>query len=54
MKLKKFAVAAVAAVLSLTMLTACGGGGGGVTITKKPYEESWTGKLESTKVIASA
>ena len=29
MKLKKFVAAAVSAVLSLTMLTACGGGGGG-------------------------
>lgn len=31
MKLKKLAAAALAAVLSLTMLTACGGGGGGTS-----------------------
>lgn len=55
MKLKKFAAAALAAVLSLTMLTACGGGGGNgggeVTVKEIDYQQSQTCKwLESDKL----
>lgn len=47
MKLKKFVAAALTAVMSLAMLTACGGGGngGGATVAPGKLSETATYKM---------